>query len=195
MSFWQATRIRSQFDWPRKIWPKGYNLNEISDANFLTIHGRSRYPSLDIWTRNTAQRIGVEIPIGNNFFVQAGEQLEHITGGLIKACLHEVVVNDRTFAVSDPDTNTFFVCSFRVLHQAIERRKVEFPDRPLIRVSSSFFSSLSPDYDLVPIAMLKDKAGILRAKNLEAGLNEGEEVIYEPMKVAQQVHKWVPRFF
>ena len=67
------------------------------------------------------------------------------------------------------------------LHQAIERRKVEFPDRPLFRVSSTFFWLLSPGYDLVPIAALKDKARILRAKNLEAGLNEGdhdEEVIY-----------------
>jgi hypothetical protein len=79
--------------------------------------------------------------------------------------------------------------SSRVLHQAIERRKVEFPDRPLIRISSTFFWHLSSDYDLVPIAALKDKAGILRAKNLEAGLNEGDEVIYEPMKVGQQVRK------
>jgi len=139
-----------------------------TDIDFLTIHGRSRYPSLDIWPRNTGQRIGVEIPPGNNFFVQAGKQLEHITGGLIKAVFHEVVVNERTLA-------------------AIERRKVEFPDRPLIRVSSSFFWNLSPDYDLVPIAALKEKADILRAKNLEAGLNEGDEVIYEPMKVAELV--------
>ena len=79
--------------------------------------------------------------------------------------------------------------SSRVLCQAIERRKVEYPDRPLIRISSTFFWHLSSDYDLVPIATLKDKAGILRAKNLEAGLNEGDEVIYEPMKVGQQVRK------
>ena len=79
--------------------------------------------------------------------------------------------------------------SSRVLDQAIEQRKVEFPDRPLIRISSTFFWHLSSDYDLVPIAALKDKAGILRAKNLEAGLNEGDEVIYEPMKVGQQVRK------
>jgi len=139
-----------------------------SDLNFLTIHGRSRYPGLNIWARNTGQRIGVEIPPGYNLLVQAGKQLEHITGGLIKAGFHEVVVNDRTFA-------------------AIERRKVEFPDRPLIRISSTFFWHLSSDYDLVPIAALKDRARILRAKNLEAGLNEGDEVIYEPMKVGQQV--------
>ena len=78
-----------------------------SDVDFLTIHGRSRYPSLDIWFRNVDQRIGVEIPPGNNLFVQAGRQLEHITGGLIKAALHEVVVNDRTLAVSDSDVYMF----------------------------------------------------------------------------------------
>ena len=50
----------------------------------------------------------------------------------------------------------------------IERRKVQFPDRstPLIRISSTSFWHLSSDYDLVPIASLKDKARILRAKNL-----------------------------
>ena len=66
---------------------------------------------------------------------------------------------------------------------------MEFPDRPLIRISSSFFWNLSFNYDLVPIAALKDKAGIVRRKNLEAGLDEGEELIYEPMKVAEQVRK------
>ena len=81
--------------------------------------------------------------------------------------------------------------SSRVLHhyQAIERRKVEFPDRPLIRVSSTLFWHLSPEYDLVPITALKDKADTLRSKNLEAGLNDGDEVIYEPIKVAQQVRE------
>ena len=118
--------------------------------------------------------------------MQAGKQLEHITGGLIKAGFHEVVVNDRTLAVSDSDANIFLST---YLDQAIERRKVEFADRPLIRISSTFFWHLSSDYDLVPIATLKDKAGILRAKNLEAGLDEGDEVIYEPMKVGQQVRK------
>ena len=48
---------------------------------------------------------------------------------------------------------------------------------------------LPPDYDLVSVVALKDKAAILRAKNHKVGLNEGDEVIYEPMKVAQQVRK------
>ena len=88
-----------------------------------------------------------------------------------------------------PILTYLLVYSSRVLDQAIERRKVEFPDRPLIRISSTFFWHLSSDYDLIPIAALKDRANALRAKNLEAGLNEGDEVIYEPMKVGQQVRK------
>jgi isopenicillin N synthase-like dioxygenase len=71
-----------------------------TDLNFLTIHGRSRYPGLHIWARNTGKRIPVRIPSGNNLLVQAGKQLEHLTGGLIKAGYHEVVVNDNTIAAS-----------------------------------------------------------------------------------------------
>ena len=71
-----------------------------TDLNFLTIHGRSRYPGLNIWARNTGRRIPVKLPAtGSYLFVQAGKQLEHITGGLIKAGFHEVVVNDATLKV------------------------------------------------------------------------------------------------
>lgn len=70
-----------------------------TDLNFLTIHGRSRYPGLNIWARNTGKRLPVKIPAGNYLLVQAGKQLEHLTGGLIKAGYHEVVVNDQTLKV------------------------------------------------------------------------------------------------
>ena len=40
---------------------------------------------LDIWARNTGKKIPVKIPEGNYLLVQAGKQLEHLTGGLIKA--------------------------------------------------------------------------------------------------------------
>jgi len=78
-----------------------------SDLNFLTIHGRSRYPGLNIWARNTGKRIPVKIPKGTNLLVQAGKQLEHITGGLIKAGFHEVVVNEQTLAVSINSRNLY----------------------------------------------------------------------------------------
>jgi isopenicillin N synthase-like dioxygenase len=71
-----------------------------TDLNFLTIHGRSRYPGLNIWARNTGKRIPVKLPVtGSYLLVQAGKQLEHITGGLVKAGFHEVVVNGATLKV------------------------------------------------------------------------------------------------
>ncbi|KAK0639662.1 hypothetical protein B0T16DRAFT_337111 [Cercophora newfieldiana] len=139
-----------------------------TDLNFLTIHGRSRYPGLHIWARNTGRRIPVKIPPGNHLLVQAGKQLEHITGGLIKAGFHEVVVNEATIGV-------------------IEKRKQEFPDRPLVRISSTFFWHLSSDYDLAPIESCVQKARELRAEQFNLGRDEGDEVVYEPMKVGEQV--------
>ncbi|KAJ3564573.1 hypothetical protein NP233_g8210 [Leucocoprinus birnbaumii] len=144
-----------------------------SDLNFLTIHGRSRYPGLHIWARNTGKRIPVRIPPGNNLLVQAGKQLEHLTGGLIKAGFHEVVVNENTVAT-------------------IAKRKADFPDRPLIRISSTFFWHLSSDFDLVPIPTLVKRAKELRATHINLGNDDLEDAVYEPMKVGQQVSKWVP---
>ncbi|KAH8120079.1 Clavaminate synthase-like protein [Phellopilus nigrolimitatus] len=85
-----------------------------SDLNFLTIHGRSRYPGLHIWARNTGKRIPVVFPpTGRYLLVQAGKQFEHLSGGLVKAGFHEVVVSDNTL-------------------KTIERRKQTHRDRPLI---------------------------------------------------------------
>ncbi|KAM7187539.1 hypothetical protein V8F33_011186 [Rhypophila sp. PSN 637] len=141
-----------------------------TDLNFLTIHGRSRYPGLHIWARNTGKRIAVKIPKGNYLLVQAGKQLEHITGGLIKAGFHEVVVNEKTVEV-------------------INARKEQFPDRPLVRISSTFFWHLSSDYDLVPIPQVAEQAKALRAEQFNLGKDESEEVEYPPMKVGEQVQR------
>ena len=59
------------------------------------------------------------------------------------------------------------------------------PDRPLIRISSTFFYHLSSDYDLVPIPSLA-----AREKILNAG-EEDKQQDYPSMKVGQQVLKWV----
>ncbi|KAF8600875.1 Clavaminate synthase-like protein [Ceratobasidium sp. AG-I] len=132
-----------------------------SDLNFLTIHGRSRYPGLHIWARNTGRRIAVKVPAGRYLLVQAGKQLEHLTGGLIKAGYHEVVVSEATLG-------------------AMERMKTEHPTRPLIRISSTFFWHLSSDFDLTPIPELAEAA------TLKNALDE-ERTTYEPMKVGTQV--------
>lgn len=142
-----------------------------TDLNFLTIHGRSRYPGLHIWARNTGRRIPVAIPPGDGYLlVQAGKQLEHLTGGLVKAGYHEVVVTDQTVA-------------------AVKCRAAQFPDRPLIRISSTFFWHLSSDFDLRPIDELAARAKALRLEQMNLGNDEGEEIEYPAMKVGQQVQK------
>jgi len=73
--------------------------------------------------------------------------------------------------------------------QAIEQRKATFSDRPLIRISSTFFWHLSSDFDLVPVPQLEAKAKDLKAEKLKLGLSDGDDVVYEPMKVGQQVRK------
>ncbi|KAJ8084422.1 hypothetical protein PM082_003192 [Marasmius tenuissimus] len=49
-----------------------------TDLNFLTIHGRSHFPGLRLWARNTGKRIAVQMPPGNYLLVQVGKQLEHL---------------------------------------------------------------------------------------------------------------------
>lgn len=139
-----------------------------TDLNFLTIHGRSRYPGLNIWARNTGRRIPVRMPPGNYLLVQAGKQIEHITGGLIKAGFHEVTVNEKTI-------------------ETMERRAKELPDRPQIRISSTLFWHLNSDFDLKPVPELAEKAKLLRQEQEKAGNDEGRETTYPAMKVGEQV--------
>ena len=60
--------------------------------SFLTIHGKSNFPGLSVWTRE-GKKIGVTVPDGC-LLVQAGQQLEYLTGGHVKAGYHEVVLSD-----------------------------------------------------------------------------------------------------
>ncbi|KIO08583.1 hypothetical protein M404DRAFT_134307 [Pisolithus tinctorius Marx 270] len=136
-----------------------------TDLNCLTIHGRSRFPGLNIWARNTGRRIPVRFPpTGRFLLVQSGKQIEHLTAGLIKAGYHEVVVNDNTI-------------------ETIAKRRVSHPNRPLIRISSTFFWHLSSDYDLAPIPSLLGRAKSLHPTESEASL----ESLYPSMKVGKQV--------
>ncbi|KAG9000117.1 hypothetical protein FRB94_002077 [Tulasnella sp. JGI-2019a] len=131
-----------------------------SDLNFLTIHGRSRYPGLHIWARNSGKRIAVKVPAGRYLLVQAGKQLEHLSGGLIQAGYHEVVVNDATLSVMEKVRAT--------------------GTRPLIRISSTFFWHLSSDFDLEPIPSLREAAKEVISNSAPLG-------DYEKMKVGTQV--------
>jgi isopenicillin N synthase-like dioxygenase len=66
------------------------------DLNFLTIHGRSRYPGLNAWLRD-GSKMNVKVPAGC-LLLQAGKQFEWLTGGHVIAGFHEVVVTPETVA-------------------------------------------------------------------------------------------------
>jgi isopenicillin N synthase-like dioxygenase len=64
------------------------------DLNFLTIHGKSPFPGLYIWTRE-GKKTAVKVPDGC-LILQAGIQFERITGGFVMAGYHEVIYTEAT---------------------------------------------------------------------------------------------------
>lgn len=62
---------------------------------------------------------------------------------------------------------------------------MENSDRPLIRISSTFFWHLSSDYDLVPIPSLADRGRANTVEQVRVGYDD--DTVYMPMKVGQQV--------
>ncbi|CAJ0908657.1 7123_t:CDS:2 [Entrophospora sp. SA101] len=121
---------------PHLLAPTGSDLNKYGklgtilagfhyDLNFVTIHGKSRFPGLNIWPRNGSEKINVRVPDGH-LLVQAGKQLEWLTGGEVKAGYHEVIVTEATI------------------------KKIR-PNRPLWRISSTFFLHIASDNLLKPI--------------------------------------------
>lgn len=59
------------------------------DLNFITCHGKSRYPGLFIWMRDWT-KIVCKMPQGC-VLMQAGKMFEWMTGGYILAGFHEVI--------------------------------------------------------------------------------------------------------
>ncbi|XWS35483.1 hypothetical protein CRYUN_Cryun20dG0001400 [Craigia yunnanensis] len=98
------------------------------DLNFLTIHGRSRFPGLNIWLRN-GKKIEVKVPIGC-LLIQTGKQIEWLTAGECSAGMHEVVVTKRTI-------------------DAIKLASEQ--NHSLWRVSSTLFAHIASDAVLKPL--------------------------------------------
>ncbi|KAJ0094577.1 hypothetical protein Patl1_17250 [Pistacia atlantica] len=98
------------------------------DLNFLTIHGRSRFPGLNIWLRN-GQKVEVKVPVGC-LLIQTGKQIEWLTAGDCIAGMHEVIVMSRTI---------------NAIKLASEQ------NRSLWRVSSTLFAHIASDAVLKPL--------------------------------------------
>lgn len=123
------------------------------DLNFMTIHGKSRFPGLYIWTRE-GKKCAVRVEEGT-LLVQAGKQLELLTGGHVLAGFHEVVINDQTKAV-------------------IEKRKAE--KKSLWRVSSTLFSHIQSDQLLEPLAPFNTPEAVAKFAPILAGHHVQKEL-------------------
>lgn len=98
------------------------------DLNFLTIHGKSRYPGLFVWLRGL-KKVSVKVPPGC-LFLQAGSMFEHLTGGYVLSGFHEVIYTEATKAAFD---------------KAKSEGKISW------RVSSTLFSHLRYNVDISPL--------------------------------------------
>lgn len=98
------------------------------DLNFLTAHGRSRFPGLYVWTRE-GRRLAVKVPKGA-LLVQAGAQFQYLTGGHVLAGFHEVIVTPATVTAIETAKNA---------------------NKSLWRISSTLFSHIASDVVLEPI--------------------------------------------
>lgn len=118
-------------DGPHLLSPTGSNLDKHGenntilagfhyDLNLMTLHGKSNYTGLNVWTTN-GSKIEVNIPDGY-ILVQAGKQLEWLTGGKIKAGYHEVLVKSGNKRPKWRVSSTLFlhVASDNILKPLIE---------------------------------------------------------------------------
>jgi len=112
------------------------------DLNFVTLHGKSRFPGLFIWLRD-GKKIPVSIPDGC-LLAQAGMQFEYLTAGSVIAGYHEVVVTEKTI-------------------EALTKARQE--KRCLWRISSTVFIHVASDKTLEPLLETdqKDKFPSIKA--------------------------------
>ena len=107
------------------------------DLNFITIHGKSRYPGLFLWTREW-KKMACKIPEGC-LLMQAGIMFEWLTGGYVLAGFHEVVYTEATLRVRD---------------QNIQITQEQGIKKSTWRISSTLFSHLRYDVQLGPLPEL-----------------------------------------
>eukprot|EP01080_Neovahlkampfia_damariscottae_P010377 gene10377-2906_t len=157
---WKKDRITSLMNYaPHLLAPTGSDMKKYGvegsimagfhyDLNFITIHGKSRYPGLYVWLRNGAKFL-VKVPTGH-LLLQAGKQFEYLTGGEILAGYHEVVVVKETL-------------------EKIQKVKEQGDDKILWRVSSTLFSHIASDNKIGPIEQFATEEAKKKYENIDAG--------------------------
>jgi isopenicillin N synthase-like dioxygenase len=117
------------------------------DLNFMTIHGKSNFGGLYIWLRNGTKK-RVRIPDGC-LLIQAGIQLEYLTGGECLAGFHEVIYTQDVYD------------QVQKLKKENEKKKPE-DQRVLWRISSTLFSHIRSDVVLEPVGKYKNENSLKR---------------------------------
>ena len=115
-------------------------------CNSLIGSGKSRYPGLFVWLRE-GRKIPVKVPDGC-LLVQAGQQMEYLTGGAVSAGMHEVVVTEATMDAVDKNA---------AMH------------RPPWRVSSTLFGHIASDVVLEPLDVFKNSVSAVEYPAIRAG--------------------------
>lgn len=115
------------------------------DLNFLTIHGKSNYGGLYVWTRS-GKKIKVKVPDGC-LLLQAGAQFEYLTGGECLAGFHEVVYTQETEDKVD---------ELREENELLD----ETDCHRLWRVSSTLFGQIRQNVILEPLGKYKNEASM-----------------------------------
>jgi isopenicillin N synthase-like dioxygenase len=123
------------------------------DLNFLTIHGKSRFPGLYAWTRD-GHKLAVSVPTGC-LLLQAGKQFEWLTGGHVLAGFHEVVVSEKTV-------------------ESIANAKKA--GKSLWRVSSTLFGHIASDNTLEPLGKFGNKESQSKYPAVKAGVQVQQEL-------------------
>ena len=131
------------------------------DLNFLTIHGKARFPGLRIWLRDGTP-MDVQVPEGC-LLVQAGKQMEWLTGGHVCAGAHEVRVTEETLRVMEE-----------------KKRRGE----SLWRVSSTVFGHVASDQVLRPLGKFNTPEALERYPPIHAGEFVQQELEAIRLKVA-----------
>jgi isopenicillin N synthase-like dioxygenase len=159
----KATFTEKMQNGPHLLAPTGSNFNKYDkegtvlagfhyDLNFMTIHGKSRFPGLYVWTRE-----GVKTPVAvpdGCLLVQAGKQLEILTGGYVMAGFHEVVINGNT-------------------RKVIETKKAK--GESLWRVSSTLFGHIQSDQVLEPLPPFNSAEAKKKYAPVKTGLMVSDE--------------------
>jgi len=153
---------------PHLLAPTGSDLSKYSakgnifagyhtDLNFLTIHGKSNFPGLYVWLRD-GSKMAVKVPPGC-LIIQAGQQMEYVTGGHIKAGFHEVVVDET--------------CEKRSAEVAAEGGN-------LWRISSTMFGTVNSDITLTPFSKFMDDSEV---QEKYPPITAGQQVLNELMSI------------